>query len=199
MDMEEKMAERFAQETIRNHKKHNIFDLEDDESNAGLTHGGKALFDGEALQDDFDEDDLSSGDESDGSKAERRMLKRMRQGEGDEGEDEEGEDQPERKKSKAEVMQEVIAKSKEYKYLRQAAKEEDSELRYVQPPSICTCVRLTTELQERARQGASRVASTAQISEAQTEGRTSNRHGLRRREAVAGKGVRPQLEATRCR
>ncbi len=129
ISMEEKMTERFAQEAIRSHKRHNVFDLEGDESNEGLTHGGKPLFDGEPLQDDFDEDDIPSGDESDTSKTERRALKRMGLGEDGEEEEEEDDDQPERKKSKAEVMQEVIAKSKEHKYLRQAAKEEDSALR----------------------------------------------------------------------
>lgn len=43
--------------------------------------------------------------------------------------DEDGEDQPERKKSKHEVMKEVIAKSKFYKLERQKAKEEDDDLR----------------------------------------------------------------------
>ncbi len=129
------MAERFAQEAIRGYKRHNVFDLEDDEPTAGLTHGGKPLFDGQGLKDDFDEEDLSSGDESDGSKAERRMLKRMRlEEEGGEGEDGQ-DDQPDRKRSRAEIMQEVIAKSRKYKYLRQAAKEEDNELRYVRARS----------------------------------------------------------------
>ena len=127
--MEEKMTERFAQEAIRSHKKHNVFDLEEEEPSEGLTHGGKPLFDTEEPIDDFDEDDLGSGDELDDSKLERRALKRLRQEE-DEGSEQDS-DEPERKKSKAEVMQEVIAKSKEYKFLRQAAKEEDTELRYV--------------------------------------------------------------------
>ena len=37
--------------------------------------------------------------------------------------------EPERKKSKAEVMKEVMAKSKLHKYERQQAKEDDEELR----------------------------------------------------------------------
>ncbi|KAH8890955.1 Nop14-like protein [Thozetella sp. PMI_491] len=129
MGTEEKMTERFAQETIRNHKKHSVFDLEEEDPSEGLTHGGKPLFDGEDAQDDFEEDDLSSLDDDDPAKSERRALKRMRLEEDDAGSDGDGGDQPERKKTKSEVMQEVIAKSKEYKYLRQAAKEEDTELR----------------------------------------------------------------------
>jgi nucleolar protein 14 len=51
--------------------------------------------------------------------------------EGDEGDGQkEGEpEQPERKRSKKEIMEEVIAKSKQHKYERQQQKEDDEELR----------------------------------------------------------------------
>jgi nucleolar protein 14 len=131
MTPEEKMLERFAREKLKSHKKHTLFDLEDDDgdSGEGLTHGGKSItFDDEEPVDDFAEDDLDSGDDSDGSVRERQRLKRVRAMGTENGEDGE-DDQPDRKKSKKEVMEEVIAKSKMHKFERQAAKEEDEDLR----------------------------------------------------------------------
>lgn len=130
MTPEEKMLERFAREKQRTHKK-NVFDLEDDEPMDSLTHMGKSLEfdDQEELMDDFHEDDLEEEEEedSDGDSREKR-LKRLRAiiAAGDE-EAEDGE--PERKKTKKEVMEEVIAKSKLHRYERQAAKDDDDDLR----------------------------------------------------------------------
>jgi len=132
MAPEDKMLERFAREKQKLHKKSSLFDLEDDGPSFGLTHNGQALsFDGPTLTDDFNEDDLSGGesDESDGG---RNISKRLRLAEAlanMETSDNEQEGQPERKKTKAEVMKEVIAKSKLHKYERQATKEENDDLR----------------------------------------------------------------------
>ncbi|KAJ6446264.1 rRNA maturation protein [Purpureocillium lavendulum] len=128
MAPEDKMLERFAREKQKAHKRSSMFDLEDDEPmEGGLTHGGKSLtFDDEELVDDFQEDDLE-GYDSDGSVRERQRLKRLRAMGSEANEDED--EQPERKKTKKEVMEEVIAKSKMHKYERQAAKEDDEELR----------------------------------------------------------------------
>ncbi|TPX14229.1 uncharacterized protein E0L32_000623 [Thyridium curvatum] len=129
MTPEERALERFAREKQRSHKKSSMFDLEDDEPSFGLTHMGKSLtFDeDDAMRDDFDEKDLPF-DEEDFAGMDRKRLKRLR-GEDDADDDEAGEQVPERKKSKQEVMKEVIAKSKLHKYERQAAKEEDEDLR----------------------------------------------------------------------
>lgn len=126
-------AQRFAMEKQKAHKKSSMFDLEDDDEPAqgiSLTHGGKSLTfdeDGE-LQDDF-EDDLSQdgSDMSDLEEHNRKRLKRLRDqvASHEDGDQEE----PERKKSKREIMEEVIAKSKLHKYERQAAKEDDEDLR----------------------------------------------------------------------
>jgi nucleolar protein 14 len=120
MSLEEKMIERYTREQQRNHKKSSMFDLEDDdEPMGGLTHMGRPLFDDdekEPVKDDFDEEDLPSGDESDSSRAERRRLKRQRISEAVDGQGEE-EELPERKKTKKEIYEEVIAKSKLYKYV----------------------------------------------------------------------------------
>ncbi|KAG6016343.1 hypothetical protein E4U43_003870 [Claviceps pusilla] len=126
MAPEDKMLERFAREKQRSHKKGSLFDLEDDVPMEDLTHMGKTL---EFKNDDFEEDDLELGYDSDGSVRERQRLKRLRSlaSAGDEEGSENGE--PEKKKTKKEVMEEIIAKSKMHKYERQAAKEVDEDLR----------------------------------------------------------------------
>ncbi|KAH7627711.1 nucleolar protein 14 [Sordaria sp. MPI-SDFR-AT-0083] len=133
MTLEDKMMERFAREQMKSHKKNTVFDLEgsdDDAEQVTLTHAGKTLFDDDDMEvgrDDFDENisDMESDDER---SARKKFLKRLRaEEEAAEGEGEDG--QPERKKTKKEVMEEVIAKSKAFKYERQAAKEEDEDLR----------------------------------------------------------------------
>lgn len=119
VSLEDKMIERYTREQLRNHKKSSMFDLEDgDEPMGGLTHDGKPLFDDDdegPMKDDFDEEDLLSGDESDSSRAERRMLKRQRLTEVLEGQEEEEDGQPERKKTKKEIYEEIMAKSKLHK------------------------------------------------------------------------------------
>ncbi|KAK1830038.1 putative nucleolar complex protein 14 [Podospora conica] len=133
MTLEDKMIERFTREQQRSHKKNTMFDLEeDDEPVEALTHGGKEIFFGDEidkLRDDFDEDMSSSGDDSDDSHAARKKLKRYRMEHGEDGESADVDGEPERKKTKNEIYTEIIAKSKLHKYERQAAKEEDDELR----------------------------------------------------------------------
>lgn len=128
MAPEDKMLERFALEKQRSHKKNALFDLEEDEPIDSLTHGGKSLSfdDDDGPMDDFEEDDLDY--DSDMSERQQQRLKRLRSLAAMDQDDEEN-DQPERKKSKKEVMEEIIAKSKMHKYERQAAKEDDEELR----------------------------------------------------------------------
>ncbi|KAJ6785004.1 hypothetical protein PWT90_03689 [Aphanocladium album] len=129
MAPEDKMLERFAREKQRAHKKTSMFDLEDDGPIGGLTHGGKSISfddDDDELVDDFDEEDLDAED-SDASVREQQRLKRLRGLAGEDNSDSDKE--PERKKSKKEVMEEIIAKSKQHKYERQAAKEDDDEMR----------------------------------------------------------------------
>jgi nucleolar protein 14 len=129
MAPEEKMLERFTQEKQTRHK-NSIFDLEDD-NGAELTHMGQSLSLDAPQIDDFDEDLELSDAEDHPSDDEQKHRKRRRSSDDEGSEDEEDEevDRPERKKSKQEVMKEVIAKSKLYKYERQAAKEDDEDLR----------------------------------------------------------------------
>ncbi|KAK7606136.1 nucleolar protein 14 [Phyllosticta paracitricarpa] len=125
MTLEDKMLERFTRE--RSRKKGNVFDLEDDadDEEVQLTHGGMALnLSGE--HDDFDAGSLEGGSDDDGDV--ERKPKRRRNND-DEAEAEDDEEQPEKKKTKAEVMKEVIAKSKMHKYERQQEKEDDEDLR----------------------------------------------------------------------
>lgn len=111
MAEEDKMLERFVREKQRSHKKTSLFDLEDTEPIDSLTHNGQSL----TLDEDFNEDDLE-GSESD-SERKGRKRSRFEELDADEEEDEQVDEQPQRKKTKAEIMQEVIAKSKAYKYV----------------------------------------------------------------------------------
>ena len=124
---EERAVQRFAAEKGRKRGK-SVFDLEgsDDEDGAGfgLTHGGRAL-------DDLPADDF--GEETVHSEGEDELIRRKRRRSSDVAEDDlnHGEgtnDEPDRKKTKKEVMQEVIAKSKLHKYERQKVKEDDDDL-----------------------------------------------------------------------
>jgi nucleolar protein 14 len=135
MTPEERAAERFARESQKKMRKESMFNLEDEEEDFKLTHMGQSLtLDGKTL-DDFDAEGLGGGESDDeGSRKRKRAL--PEDGEEEEEEDEdfidfgaEGEGNPERKKSKAEVMKEVIAKSKFHKHERQQAKEDDDDLR----------------------------------------------------------------------
>ncbi|EXJ88177.1 hypothetical protein A1O1_05106 [Capronia coronata CBS 617.96] len=132
MTPEERAAERFARQNERKLKKTSVFNLEDDsEEEIALTHGGRSLGLGDRLKDDFEEDDLSSPQSEDGDfeTQDDRPRKRLRIEDGEalvEGEDDAI---PERKKTKNEVMKEIIAKSKMYKAERQAAKADDDDLR----------------------------------------------------------------------
>lgn len=134
MTPEERAAARFARESQKKLRKESMFNLEDDdEDDFQLTHKGQTLtLGGDVPKDDFEED--LGGLEEDQSDSEmprkrKRMLDDDEELEDFVFDDEDGEDQPERKKSKHEVMKEVIAKSKFYKLERQKAKEEDDDLR----------------------------------------------------------------------
>ncbi|KAJ5558162.1 RRNA maturation protein (Nop14) [Penicillium sp. DV-2018c] len=133
MTPEERAAERFARESQRKMRKESMFNLEDDEDEMQLTHMGQSLtFDG-PIQDDF-EAGGELGDLEGAESDEETSRKRKRLADGD-AEDQEDfidygdEEQPGRKKTKAEVMKEVIAKSKFYKAERQQAKDDDEDLR----------------------------------------------------------------------
>jgi nucleolar protein 14 len=132
MAPEERALQRFAEEKMRKKGGASLFDLEadDDFQEDALTHGGQAL---DLDRDDFDMEGIEGSDDD----SDRGGLKRRRPSAGSEEDDEEAmsdtegqdPDKPARKKSKAEVMKEVIAKSKMHKYERQKNKEDDEDLR----------------------------------------------------------------------
>lgn len=116
MTPEEKMLERFTKEKQKRVRGGDIFNLDGDEGQ--LTHFGKSL----------GGEDFDAGNEmmlSDDEMLEKRLKKRRLDEDAEAGSGSEDETRPERKKSKTEVMKEVIAKSKLHKYERQKAKEDD--------------------------------------------------------------------------
>lgn len=120
MSLEDKMLERYTRERQRGQGKKGMFNLEDGddlglddgEALGGLTHGGRSVMD--LPGDDFDAQGFGEQDEDDKGRIGRRTVQQVHFG--GFGHDAEGEgEEPERKKSKQEVMSEVIAKSKEHK------------------------------------------------------------------------------------
>ena len=114
---EDKMLMRFQRERIARAKKHGGFNLEDDDDEL-VTHGGVALGEIEHFDDhiasDSDEDNLG-----------RETVKDYHFGGFNQVLDEEGN---ERIKSKREVMQEIIAKSKIYKAEKRREKAEREDM-----------------------------------------------------------------------
>ncbi|KAL8694043.1 MAG: hypothetical protein Q9218_001221 [Villophora microphyllina] len=131
MTLEEKALERFVREKQRGTKRDTLFDLEDGDDDDQLTHFGQSLsFNNPNTTDDFNDVVLMSEDGSDASEGEGRPSKRRRLSPDDDGRrSDEDKDQYARQKTKKEVMEEVIAKSKLHKYERQQAKEDDDDLR----------------------------------------------------------------------
>ncbi|KAF7335317.1 hypothetical protein MSAN_02342500 [Mycena sanguinolenta] len=122
MSLEQRMLERFTKERQRA-SRGTAFNLEDEDE---LTHYGQSL----SKLDDFDNAGLRLEDEDEeetGQLASDIVGKTHFQGFSD---DEDEDDQPERKKSKAEVMAEVMAKSKEHKLRRQMEREEEDNVRH---------------------------------------------------------------------
>lgn len=133
LSVEEKMLERFTRERQHSSKKSSLYDLDNDNdsinnsnatgfdfNNDSLTHYGQTL----SLKDDFDEGDLGlskSDDENDDKDNSGFRLKRVQ------SDDAEIPDQPIRKKTKAEVMKEIVAKSKFHKHERQKLQEKRLE------------------------------------------------------------------------
>ncbi|KZV76010.1 Nop14-like protein [Peniophora sp. CONT] len=121
MTPEERMLERFTREKQRA-SRGTAFNLDDEDE---LTHYGQSL----SKLDDFDNAGLTLDDEDEDA---RGQIDGSTVGRGHFGgfdDDEEG-SEPDRKKSKAEVMAEVIAKSKEHKIQRQEQKLADDDVRH---------------------------------------------------------------------
>jgi nucleolar protein 14 len=126
MAPEDRMLERFTREKQKRVRGGEIFNIEDDDE---LTHFGQTLGGmrelGRGIHDDFE----GASDDEDETNPIRLARKRPLEVENTEMEADGAEEGPERKKSKAEAMKEVIAKSKLHKYERQKAKENDEDER----------------------------------------------------------------------
>ena len=131
MTPEDRMLERFTKEKQRGFKRGAMFDLEDDADEVQLTHFGQSLsYDGPPV-DDFDAAEVGLSNDDDAA-ADQSHPNRKRPYSPTLDLDSplrDAEDESERKKSKAEVMKEVIAKSKYHRYERQQAKDEDEDER----------------------------------------------------------------------
>jgi nucleolar protein 14 len=120
MTPEEKMLARFTRERLSKSSKKSVFNLDDEGDDSVLTHYGQSL----TLDDDFQEDDLGVEDDETGDDDVATTIRQKRVL----IDEASAEEDREIKKSKKEVMQEVIAKSKLHKYERQAAKQRDLEV-----------------------------------------------------------------------
>lgn len=116
---EERMLERFTRERQRA-SKGALFNLEDEDE---LTHYGQSL----SKLDDFDNVGLGLDEDEEDDEGQIDSHTVQNTHFGGFSDDEEGESS--RTKSKAEVMAEVIAKSKEHKFLRKMQQAEDDGLR----------------------------------------------------------------------
>ncbi|KAF8489115.1 nucleolar protein 14 [Gautieria morchelliformis] len=123
MPPEERMLERYTRERQRA-SKGVAFNIEDDDE---LTHYGQSL----SALDDFDGSGLNLDDnDGDPGQIDGETVGRTHFGGFEEEDEISGDEGPARKKSKAEVMGEIIAKSKEHKYQRQMEKQEDENARF---------------------------------------------------------------------
>ncbi|WWC90039.1 uncharacterized protein L201_004969 [Kwoniella dendrophila CBS 6074] len=173
LSIEDRMLERYTRERQRGQGKKGLFNIEDDEDNGldgfddgfalgGLTHGGRSVMD--LPGDDFDaqgfgeRDDEDDDEDAKQGRIDRRTVNKINFGGFDGDEDEE--ELPEKKKSKAEVMSEIIAKSKEHKYERQQQREADDELRDALDDDLDD-LRVLLEEGGAARPAASNFASTS--------------------------------------
>ncbi|KAJ3014689.1 nucleolar complex protein 14 [Thoreauomyces humboldtii] len=132
MSMEDKMLERFMKEKSKRSDRGSMFNLQDNDDDEGmgeLTHRGRALD-----EDVFNDAGLmrvgGDGEDSDGGGGQIDKNTVRYTHFGGFSDDEEGGPVGEdgRKKSKNEVMKEVIAKSKLHKRERQMQKEQDEDL-----------------------------------------------------------------------
>ncbi|KAH9999986.1 nucleolar protein 14 [Russula vinacea] len=142
LTLEERMLERFTRERQRA-SKGAAFHLDDED--VDLTHYGQSL----SNLDDFADVglELESGEEEATGQIDGETVKRSHFG-GFES-DSPDEDEPARKKTKAEVMAEVMAKSKDYKVLRQKQREEADDIRHQLDQELDTIHPLSESLEKK--------------------------------------------------
>ncbi|KAJ2814678.1 nucleolar complex protein 14, partial [Coemansia erecta] len=122
MDPEERMLKRFTAERQKHQARGDMFNLEDDVEGeiTSLTHFGRSIDEME----DFDEPVGSDYEDHVGTIESSHVASAHFGGFEPQNADGTG-----RKKTKAEIMQEVIAKSKHHKHERQLLKEQDEDVR----------------------------------------------------------------------
>jgi nucleolar protein 14 len=125
MTAEERAIKRFTKERSRK-KGASLFDLEGGDGEDLLTHGGRTI---DLNDEDYDAASLRSESDIENGNVRKRKIPEGGDDGYQVGESNVDGDEPSRKKSKQEVMEEVIKKSKLFKYERQKAKEDDDEIR----------------------------------------------------------------------
>ncbi|TPX68187.1 hypothetical protein SpCBS45565_g03263 [Spizellomyces sp. 'palustris'] len=121
MSMEDKMLERFMKEKSKRSDRGTLFNLEE-EDDEELTHLGKSL-----SEDAFnDAGFMRVEDDEESGQIDRNTVRYTHFGGFSDDEEVEGEDG--KRKSKNEIMKEIIAKSKMHKRERQLQKEQDDDL-----------------------------------------------------------------------
>eukprot|EP00039_Didymoeca_costata_P028828 m.22237 g.22237 ORF g.22237 m.22237 type:complete len:536 (+) comp7378_c1_seq1:289-1896(+) len=113
LSAEDKMMMRFQLERKRNHERGgSAFQLNDGENEYGLTHGGQALGDFDDYEPSEDEEDIALQELAGAKTTEKLNF----------GGFEPVGDNPEHKRTRKEIMAEVVAKAKQYKQERQSKK-----------------------------------------------------------------------------
>ncbi|EPZ30988.1 Nucleolar protein 14 domain-containing protein [Rozella allomycis CSF55] len=119
MTVEEKLLERYSKEQQKRTRNSSLYNLNQGEE-VELTHLGQSL----SKFDDFEDDEIALNDsDNEPDQLDRDLVEKFNFG-GFEQEEDEG-----RPKSKNEIMKELIAKSKMYKYERQKMNDENEDIR----------------------------------------------------------------------
>lgn len=172
---EEKALQRFTLERQRKASKSSLFNLNDDDDASSSPFGNGALGgsgDSDLQLTHFGQNlDSLRGALEDQEDLFKKISGNPRVIPGEGEEDDDG--QPQRKKSKAEVMEEIIAKSKAYKQERQRIKSHDEELREQLDDELASIRGLLGGPNIRSQTKVSTIGEKATTSSAQNSSKTS--------------------------
>lgn len=151
LSIEEKMLKRFAMEKQKHHEKSSMYNLNDDEDEEDiLTHMGQNIgdidnFDDAALK-------LSDNEDDDGEEHFGGFLKKKKKADATDDQDDVIDKMSNRKMSKQEIMDEVVANSKRKKFERQQNQEKAFELTQKLDAEFRDILPLLNRVKERKRE-----------------------------------------------